>query len=124
MDGYFYFIGIYRDKDKTNIEFYDDIIGNPYAYGVSYSSFYEILKREGFNPKGNRWHYSFIGKNNTCYEISYDFDDYYFAEENKYGYYYLKNGRKVPMNFYFHKNFTAQEIEKMTGLLLKIGQKY
>lgn len=73
--------------------------------------------------EGDRWHYSFVGENNTCYEISYDFDDYYFAEENKYGYYYLKNGEKVPMNFYFYKNFTAQEIERMTGLLLKIGQK-
>ena len=30
--------------------------------------------------EGDRWHYSFVGENNTCYEISYDFDDWPYVK--------------------------------------------
>lgn len=126
LDNYMYPVGIYRgnqtDKslyDESDIEYYDDIIANKYAYGISFGSLYEILKRENMNPEGDYWHYSFTGADGSVYEISYDFNDYPFTDsysETRNGYYYIKDGEKVPMNYYFYNHFTESEVYNMTGL--------
>ncbi|MFI3213304.1 MAG: hypothetical protein R3Y24_08165 [Eubacteriales bacterium] len=116
-------LGIYRGEaeefdeyELEQITYYDDIIANKYSYGVSFSTFYEVLVREGFEVTGDCWHYSFIGKDDICYEISYDFTDYDYGE-NK-GYYYLKDNVKTPMGYYFYNHFNRNAIEEMTGLRL------
>lgn len=116
-------VGIYTgtqenqaDFEPSKIHYYDDIIANKYSYGISFSSLYEILKREGFDVQGNSWHYTFTGIDDIHYEISYDFTDYDF--EDKKGYYYLADEEKIPMSGYFYNHFRTFQIEEMTGLRL------
>lgn len=128
LDNYMYPVGIYKGDEtdeklyeESEITYYDDIIASKYAYGVSFGSLYEILKRENMNPQGDYWHYSFTGADGSIYEISYDFNDYPFDvsySETKNGYYYIKDGEKIPMDFYFYNHFKASEIYNMTGLKL------
>lgn len=106
-----------ENYDVSDVRYYEDIIANKYSYGISFGSLYEILLREGFDVKGDAWHYSFTGLNDIVYEISYDFlvDDY---EDNKLGYYYLANQEQVLMNACFYNHFWPFKIEEMTGLKL------
>ncbi len=119
------YTGIQSDEklyEKDKITYYDDIIANKYYYGISFGSLYEILLREGYEPTGDFWHYSFVGKDESVYEISYDFCDYQFLNDDKTGYrngyYYIKDGEKIPMFAYFYNHFTTKEIYEMTGLKL------
>lgn len=110
-------VGVFHE-DSGTYEFYEDIIADQY-YGVSFGSLYEILKREGFAPYGSPNHYTFTGLNDTVYEISYDFNDYvymYNGTPEKKGYYYIRSGEVVPMDYYFYNHFTEEEILEMTGL--------
>lgn len=119
------FVGIYEgdkeereDYETEKIRYYDDLVADQYGYGISFSTLYEILKREGFEPEGEPWHYLFVGAEDVFYEISYDFNDYPFESygEEKYGYYYKKDGEKMPMGYYFYTHFRPYQIEEMTGL--------
>ncbi len=104
-----------------SIECYDNIIANPFYYGISYGALYEILLQEGFAPEGNPGHYSFTGMDGCSYEISYDYTDYPYPQTDgtvQYGYYYLKDGEQTPMDFYFYHHFETDEIKDMTGLQL------
>ena len=86
---------------------------------------YEIPKREGFNPKGNTWHYSFNGIIGDKYEISYDFSGYtytYGDDHKETGFYYIKSGEKVSMNYYDEYYFSEEKIEAITGLRLTNGE--
>lgn len=119
------FVGIYEgdkeeweDYETEKIRYYDDLVADQYGYGISFSTLYEILKREGFEPEGEPWHYLFVGAEDVFYEISYDFNDYPFESdgEKKYGYYYKKDEEKMPMGYYFYTHFRPYQIEEMTGL--------
>ena len=125
LEGYYYRVGIYTGAetdfslyDPNQVRYYDDIIASRLGYGVSFGSLFEILSREGFAPQGNYWHYSFVGADGATYEISYDFCDYpfYLDEGVTNGYYYLRNGEQVAMNYYFYNHFNRLELEQMTGL--------
>ena len=121
---YTWHVGVYRDESETP-EFYDDIIYNDSGKNITFGSLYEILKREGFDPKGNAWRYSFYGIDGEKYEISYDFNDYtytYGDDREETGFYYIKSGEKVPMNHYADYYFSEEKIEEMTGLRLTNGK--
>lgn len=128
LKNYRYMVGVYRGEEtdselyqEKDITYYDDIIANKYGYGVSFGSLYEILSREGMNPTGDYWRYSFTGSDGSVYEISYDFSDYPFETtdfDTQNGYYYIKDGEKIPMNYYFYNHFSASQIYEMTGLRL------
>ena len=125
LSEYSYCIGISRDgTEDGEPDYYEDLCANQYAYGVSFGTLYEILSREDWDITGNSWHYSFEGADGCNYEISYDFCDYPFKtdEGTCNGYYFLKDGEKVPMAAYFYNHFTKREIREMTGLILTIGQ--
>lgn len=119
------FVGIYRGEQEKRseyepekIQYYDDLAADQYGYGISFSTLYEILLREGFAPEGDPHHYSFVGTEGVTYEISYDFNDYPYEwdGEVQYGYYYKKDGEKTPMEAYFYTHFRPYQIEPMTGL--------
>ena len=125
LTDYRYRAGIYRGMqtdralyEPEQITYYDDIIANKYAYGISFGSLYHILVKEGFAVSGNSWHYSFVGANGVQYEISYDFvsELEYRVGEVRAGYYYVANGAIVPMDAYFYNHFDERQIEQMTGL--------
>ena len=125
LSDYNYCLGIYRDgTEDGEPDYYTDLCANQYAYGVSFGTLYEILNREGRDITGNSWHYSFEGVDGCNYEISYDFCDYPFKtdEGTCNGYYFLKDGEKVPMAVYFYNHFTKREIREMTGLVVTIGK--
>lgn len=98
----------------------DGLIASTYGYGVSFATFYEILKQNSFNPSGNAWAYSFIGTDGNEYEISYEFNDYPYVRQDaeELGYYYLKNGEKMPMKYSFYNHFDLSFIEEITGIKL------
>ncbi len=126
LKDYRYCIGISRDgTEDGEPDYYDDLCANQFAYGVSFGTLYEILSREGIEIEGNSWHYSFQGIDGSLYEISYDFCDYPFETDTGTcnGYYYLKDGEKVPMAAYFYNHFTKREIREITGLVLTIGER-
>ena len=98
---------------------------NDSGRNITFGSLYEIPKREGFDPKGNTWHYSFNGIIGDKYEISYDFNDYtytYGDDHKETGFYYIKSGEKVPMNYYDEYYFSEEKIEEITGLRLTNGE--
>ncbi len=128
-DKYYYCVGIYTgEKEKTSeyekdkVEFYDDIFANRFSYGISFSSFYEILRREGFNPRGDKNHFCFIGNDGSVYEFSYEFNDMVF-DNSLCGYYYKKDGASVSMDAYFYNHLSSSQIYKMTGLKIYIGSR-
>ncbi len=136
LTGYFGKIGIYTgtkleqdDYEDSLILYYDDIIANN---GISFSSLYEIVSREGFDVQGDQWHYTFVGVDGVVYEISYDFttdayiegagDVYDFEfEEGDIAYYYLANGEQFVMYPHDSNHFTQYEAERLTGLEFVIG---
>ncbi len=111
-----------REKLNANeIEYYDDIVSH-YHNDVTYGTLYEILLREGFEPSGSAWHYQFTGQEGDVYEISYEFSDYPYDHDIT-GYYYLKNGEPVLMQYHYRNYFSLEEVREMTGLdLVTKGQ--
>lgn len=128
LEDYRYCIGLYQGTETERSEYatedivyYDDIIANKYAYGISFGSLYEILLREGYSVEGDAWHYTFIGVDGVVYEISYDFvADLYDGES---GYYYLADQVQTPMRYYFYNHFSVLEAQELTGLRFVIGSR-
>lgn len=125
LDEYPYIVGKYSGSqtdrklyEEELIEYYHNIIANKYSYGISFGSLYEILKTEGFDVQGDFWHYTY-SFNGDVYEISYDFNDKVFDDfQGNNGYYYLKNGEEIPMDYYFYNHFSVKKIKELTGLTL------
>lgn len=88
---------------------YDDLLVNSQAYGMSFPTLYEVLRRSGYAVSGTKERYSFKGADGHTYEFSNDFT------ENQ-AYYYIQDGRKVPMHAYFYNHWGFNEIKKMTGI--------
>lgn len=106
------------DYEPDKITYYGDILSCG-RYTISFGSLYEVLVREGFEPIGNAWHYTFTSPQNDVYEVSYDFNDHVYEDPYlQTGYYYLKNGEVCLPEYYDANHFTIQEIEEMTGLRL------
>jgi len=123
VDEYSY--GVYIEREDGMAERYADLCANKYAYGISFGTIYEILVREGIKVEGDSHHYSFVNENGNAYEISYDFCDYPYENqdgETTYGYYYIKDGKKVPMRFFFYNHFSEKEAQEITGLTLHINR--
>lgn len=106
------------DSAEGPYEYYDDLCGSQYYYGVSFSTLYQILEREGYPVEGDKNHYSFVGVDGSTYEISYDFVGYEY-DEGKVGYYYLKDGVETPMDFCFYNHFEAPFIRDTTGIYVR-----
>ncbi len=126
---YRYCLGVYQGSETERSEYadedvvyYDDIIASKYAYGVSFSSLYEVLVREGYAVEGDAWHYSFTGVDSVVYEISYDFVDDLYGEYGL-GYYYLADGEVTLMGARFYNHFVVNKIEELTGLRLVTGSR-
>lgn len=123
LEDYPYRVGLLRDAENPeNCEFYEDLCGSRFGYGISFGTLYEILLREGFDVTGDSWHFCFQGVDGSIYEISYDFCDY-VTDEGQNGYYYLKDDEIIPMAAFFYNHFCKNEVEAMTGLSLFIGEK-
>lgn len=107
---------IFRKTPSGRIDYYDDVLAN-YSYGISFGGLYKILLEEKYDVKGNAWHYT-VKYNNDLYEFSYDFDDMLYEDKDgdNYGYYYIKNGEKQKMKYYFYNCFRDIEINKMFNL--------
>ena len=112
-----YRLGV-ADSEEGPYEYYDDLVASRFSYGVSFSSLYEILIREGYQVEGDKNHYSFVGVDGSAYEISYDFVGYEY-KDGKIGYYYLKDGVETPMDAYFYNHFEAPFIRNTTGIHLR-----
>ena len=118
-------------KDGTEdgeFVFYEDLCGRMYTSAVTFGTLYEILVREGAEVTGDSWHYSFTGADGSVYEVSYDFCDYVFVDKvspytERNGYYYIKDGEKVPMDYYYYNYFSEKDVFEMTGILIDVGEK-
>ncbi len=112
-----YRLGVAESEDGP-YEYYDDLVASRFSYGVSFSTLYEILIREGYPVEGDKNHYSFVGVDGSTYEISYDFVGCKYKDD-KVGYYYLKDGVETPMDAYFYNHFETPFIRDTTGINLR-----
>lgn len=114
---YKYRLGI-SDSQDGPYEYYDDLCTKMYHDAISFSVLYEVLVREGFEVEGDNDHYSFVGIDGSTYEISYEFNDYEYVDDdgNKTGYYYIKDGNKKPMEYYFYYYFDKEWVHEVTGI--------
>lgn len=122
---------IINDKDTYRIckksgeevtEIYDDIIANPYAYGISFGTMYKIFEKEGFPLSGTPAHYKVTAPNGDMYEFSYDFNDMAYPDSDANdGYYYYKNGIKTAMDYPFYYYFRSEALNEMFGLNIDDG---
>ncbi len=112
-----YRLGVAKSEDGP-YEYYDDLVASRFSYGVSFSTLYEVLVREGYSVEGDKNHYSFVGVDGATYEISYNFVGWEY-EDGKVGYYYLKNGMEMPMDAYFYNHFETPFIKDTTGINLR-----
>ena len=113
---YKYRLGI-SDSQEGPYEYYDDLYTKMYNNAITFSVLYEVLVREGFEVEGDNDHYSFVGIDGSTYEISYEFNDYqYDDDESKLGYYYIKDGNKKPMEYYFYYYFDNEWVHEVTGI--------
>ncbi len=108
-----------KGKYGSAIKYYDNIVGIS-AYKLSISSLYYLLQMEGFNVTGNKNHYKVKGLNGDIYEISYDFNDMIYPD-NEVGNYYLKNGQKEEMQYRNLFSFSDNAINNMFGLNIAIN---
>lgn len=104
---------LYRPDGSTKL--YPDLAPSRFGYGLSFGCLYEVLSREGFSVSGTPTHYSFTGTDGSVYEFSYDFNDMPY-EDGKAGYYYLKDGVKTAMDYYFYTHFRTDFVEEITGI--------
>lgn len=98
---------------------YNDILLSKFGYGMSFGSIYEVLIRNGFKVNGNTKHFDFIGIDGNKYEFSYKFHDYPYNESDgtvHEGYYYMKNGKKIPMNAYFYNHVSSSFLKEISGM--------
>ncbi len=112
-----YRLGV-ADAEEGPYEYYDDLVASRFSYGVSFSTLYEVLVREGYPVEGDKNHYSFAGADGSIYEISCDFVGYEY-KDGKVGYYYLKDGVETPMDYYFYNHFETPFIREKTGIYLR-----
>lgn len=104
---------ITRTDYSTTI--YPDLALSRFGHGISFGCLYEVLSREGFAVYGTPSHFSFVGIDGSFYEFSYDFNDMPY-EDDKVGYYYLKDGEKTAMKAYFYTHFRKDFLEEISGL--------
>lgn len=111
------------DGEGKTFDCYKDLCTSRSGSGVSFGTLYEILKREGSEVKGDSWHYNFTGVDGAVYEMSYDFREAVCegGELTYKYYYYYKDDEKIKMEYSGSNHFTEQEVEEMTGLVLKFG---
>lgn len=100
---------------------YPDLILSRFGYGMSFGTLYEVLLREGFEPEGTPEAFSFTGTDGSIYEFSYRFSDQPYEvdfTDSGYidGYYYLVDGERVSMQYYFYNHFRSPLLEEMTGM--------
>ncbi|MDD2477164.1 MAG: hypothetical protein PHI32_14805, partial [Dysgonamonadaceae bacterium] len=85
---------------------------------LSYETLYEVLKRCGFDVKGDKTNFSFIGANGASYSISRS----YVVKKEKTSdvYYYVKNGKRVNMllTYGYNNFFMEKEFNEITGMVL------
>lgn len=93
---------------------YPDLSLSRFGYGMSFGTLYEVLSREGFEPEGTAESFSFKGVDGAEYEFSYSFNDLPYDTTS--GYYYLKDGAPVAMDYYFYNHFRSDLLEEMTGM--------
>ncbi len=96
---------------------YSDLTLSRFGHGMSFGTLYEVLVREGYDVQGSSADYTFTGIDGNEYRMSYSFNDYPYNTGSGVmnGYYYLRNGEEVPMEYFFYNHFRSQDIEKMTG---------
>lgn len=94
---------------------YSDLSLSRFGYGMSFGCMYEVFTREGFEVEGTVERFTFNGIDGSIYEFSYDFNDYLY-EDDKVGYYYIKDGVKTPMDYYFYNHFRTHFIKEISGL--------
>ncbi len=101
-------------------DYFEDVIGSPKFAGISFGTLYELLKKEGYGPEGNAWHFSVRVPDGSRLEFSYDFSDLsgFNDAQGKLqkGYYYIVDDKKVRMSTYYDNHFEASEIERLTGM--------
>ena len=100
---------------------YPDLLLKQYGGDMSFGMLYEVLTREGFDTEGTSDAFTVTGVDGSVYTFSYWFNDYPFylgnyEAEPQGGYYYLKDGEKVPMPNYHVKHITSAFFEEISGM--------
>lgn len=96
-------------QEDGTIVYYDDLLANEYHYGVSFSTIYELLVRNGYPVEGTKDDFVFTALDGSVYEYANGF------RENEW-YYFIKDGEHVPMEAYFYNHLRVKEVEELTGI--------
>lgn len=88
---------------------YDDMLLGKLSCGMSFATAYEVMKRGGYKVSGSPRRFSFKGADGHTYEFSNDFI------ENR-AYYYIKDGKHVPMEPYYSNHLSLEQFKQMTGM--------
>jgi len=94
---------------------YSDLTLSRYGYGMSFGTLYEVLLREDFSPSGTPESFSVVGVDGSFYQFSYSFNDMPY-ENGKNGYYYIKDGEEIAMQYYFYNHFRSGLFEEISGM--------
>lgn len=113
--------GFMLTRADGSVVAYPDISLSRFGYGMSFGALYEVLEREGFEPMGTPDAFTVTGGNGSVYEFSYWFNDYPYEVDwakdgTANGYYYIKDGEKIPMSYYFYNHFRSGLLEEISGM--------
>lgn len=114
------------DNNNSILKQYDDIIGVNNGNGLSVAGLYYLLKDEGYVVNGTKENFNVNDKNGNVLEFSYNFNDYVYgdAAESHLGYYYRKNGEKIPMKDYYCDYFESNVIKELFDINICIVPNY
>ena len=96
-------------KDDNTVEFQPDLLASRMMYGISFGTFYELLKRCGYPVEGSRLQFSFTGTDGS----TYTFSDSFRQDE---AYYYMKDGDVVFTDAYFYNHLGPKFVEEICGI--------
>ncbi len=91
-----------------------DVSLSRFGYGMSFGCLYEMLYTHGYPVYGTVDHYHFEGIDGSTYVFSYKFNNYEY-ENGEVGYYYVKDSRKYPMDYYFYNHLKSDFVKEICG---------
>ncbi len=97
---------------------YSDLTLNRFGHGMSFGTVYEVLSREHFSVTGSPEAFCVSGISGDIYEFSYSFNDMPY-ENGEDGYYYIKNGEKLPLEYYFYNHIKSDFFEEISGMTFR-----
>lgn len=109
-------LGIRRDAGMDPV-YYTDLVPDSYGTGVSYSTLYHVLQKEGYDVSGSALDFTFMGVDESVYHMTYgSYDMHHDGTKERLSCYYLKDGFPVWESGWRGYHISLDDIELITGL--------